>query len=158
MIRQGERIQRLVKHEGLMLKPYKCTAGYLSIGVGRNLITNPLTEVEKKVVGDWSKGISKESAYYLLRSDIARVEKECRQNIPGWNNFDDERQYALFDMCFNMGIKRLLGFKKMLASMAVGDYRGAAKECLNSKYAKDVGKRAERIAKTIETGVFDYDR
>ena len=57
-------------------------------------------------------------------------------------------------MCFNMGIKRLLGFKRMLGAMFIGDYRGAAKECLNSKYAKDVGKRAERIAQLIETGVW----
>ena len=45
----------------------------------------------------------------------------------------------------------------MLDALEIGDYRGAAKECLNSKYARDVGKRAERIAKTFETGVFEYD-
>lgn len=38
--------------------------------------------------------------------------------------------------------------------MLIGDYRGAAKECLNSKYARDVGKRAVRIARLIETGVW----
>ncbi len=146
--------QRLVIHEGLKLEPYKCPAGYWTIGIGRNLITNPITDEEKKVVGDWRHGITKNAAFYLLRNDIKRVELDCRQGIPFWKQLDDERQYALLDMAFNMGIKKVLKFKKMLAAMEIGDYRGAAKECLNSKYAKEVGKRAQRIAKTIETGKF----
>ncbi len=28
---------QLVRHEGLKLKPYRCTAGKLTIGIGRNL-------------------------------------------------------------------------------------------------------------------------
>ncbi len=154
MLDMEETITRLCIHEGISLKPYKCPAGYLTIGVGRNLITNPITKAEEKVIGDWRHGITKNAAFYLLRNDIKRVERECRQNIGFWRNLDDERQYALLDMAFNLGIKGLLQFKKMLSEMAIGNYRGAAKECLNSKYARNVGKRAERIAKTIETGEF----
>ena len=157
MINMEEIINRLILHEGLKLKPYKCPAGFLSIGVGRNLITNPLTVQEQKVVGDLSQGITYEMAIYLLRHDIKRVMEECRSCFSFWKHLDAERKYALLDMCFNLGLRRLMGFKKMLNSLEIGDYRGAAKECLNSKYAKDVGKRAERIAKTFETGVFDYD-
>lgn len=157
MIEQDEIISRLILHEGLNLKPYRCTAGYLTIGVGRNLIANPLTAEEKKVVGDWSKGITKNAALYLLRNDIKRTINDCKKNIRGWKDLDAERKYALFDMCFNMGIKRLLQFKKMLGDMEIGNFRGAAKECLNSKYAKDVGLRAIRIARTIEKGEFYYD-
>jgi len=157
MIDMEEIINRLVLHEGLRLKPYKCSAGFLSIGVGRNLITNPLTKQEKTVVGDLSHGITYDMAMYLLRHDIKRVLEECRGSFSFWRYLDSERKYALFDMCFNLGLRRLLKFKKMLDALAIGDYRGAAKECLNSKYARDVGKRAERIAKTFETGVFEYD-
>jgi hypothetical protein len=28
---------QLIRHEGLRLKPYRCTAGKLTIGIGRNL-------------------------------------------------------------------------------------------------------------------------
>lgn len=155
MIDLNTTIQRLCIHEGIRLTPYKCSAGYLTIGVGRNLITNPLTAEEKKKVGDWKSGITKDAAFYLLRNDIKRVERECEQHIPFWKQLDDERQYALLDMAFNLGIRGLLQFKKMLSDIGIGNYRGAAKECLNSKYAKQVGKRAERIAKAIETGRFE---
>lgn len=152
-----EAIKRLILHEGLKLKPYKCPAGFLTVGVGRNVETNPITDEEKRVVGDWEHGITENGAKYLLKNDIMKAHKECKKNIEFYKNLDDERQYALLDMCFNLGIYRLLMFRKMLFAMEIGDYRGAAKECLNSKYAKEVGKRAVRIAKTIEKGVFSYD-
>ena len=51
-----ERIkEQLVRHEGLRLKPYRCTAGKLTIGIGRNLD---------------DCGISKTEAYVLLENDI----------------------------------------------------------------------------------------
>lgn len=157
MLDMEEIINRLVLHEGIKLKPYKCPAGYLTVGVGRNLITNPLTKIEQQVVGNLSQGITYDMAMYLLRHDIKRVLEECRNAFSFWQNLDCERKYALFDMCFNLGLYRLLKFKKMLKALDIGDYQCAAKECLNSKYAKDVANRAKRIAKTFETGVFNYD-
>lgn len=145
--------KRLMFHEGCVDHIYTCPAGFKTIGIGRNLQTNPLTAKEKEVVKDLNK-ISVEQALFLLRNDVKRCVKELSSNISFFYQLDDERQYALLDMCFNMGIKRLLGFKRMLNAMLIGDYRGAAKECLMSKYAKDVGKRAQRISRLIETGVW----
>lgn len=155
MINMNEAVQRLAMHEGIRLHPYRCTKGRLTIGIGRNLDNNPITAEEERVVGDWQHGITKEAAFYLLRHDIDRVEDECSRLIPFWQSLDDERQYALLDMAFNLGIYGLLKFKKMLAFIGVGNYRQAAVECLASKYAQDVGQRAKRIAKTIETGRFE---
>lgn len=154
MIDMNECVQRLAMHEGVRLMPYKCSKGYLTIGVGRNLETNPLTAEELRLCGDYMHGIIKEQAFYLLRNDIRRVTKECEKNIPFFNTLDNERQYALVDMAFNLGIKGLLGFKKMLSAMGVGNWIEASNECLNSKYAKEVGNRAKRIAETIRIGRF----
>jgi len=154
MIDMSEAVQRLTLHEGIRLQPYRCPKGYLTIRVGRNLDTNPLTPEEKRLCGDYMHGIIKEQAFYLLRNDIRRVVKECEQHIPFWNELDDERQYALVDMAFNLGIKGLLGFKKMLSYLGVGNYIKAAAECLASRYAKEVGRRAVRISEIIRTGKF----
>lgn len=153
MILWDEIQKRLMIHEGCVDHVYTCPAGYKTIGIGRNLETNPLTAKEKEVVKDLNK-ITVEQAIYLLKNDVKRCTKDLINNVSFFYQLDDERQYALLDMCFNMGIKRLLGFKRMLNAMLIGDYRGAAKECLMSKYAKDVGKRAQRIARLIETGVW----
>lgn len=153
-IDDNEMIQRFILHEGCELMPYRCPAGYLTIGIGRNLDTNPLTLEEKKVCGDWRHGITKNAAFYLLRHDIEKVKRECVKNIPFYYNLDAERRYCLIDMCFNLGIKSLVKFKKMLGAMGCGDWEWAARECLNSKYATQTGKRAKRIAETIRTGEF----
>lgn len=154
MIDMNEAVQRLCLHEGIRLQPYKCPAGYWTIGVGRNLETNPPTAEEKRVIGDWRNGITKNAAFYLLRNDIKRISDECARQIPFWKNLDDERQYALVDMAFNLGMAGLLKFQKMLSYLGVGNYIQAATECLASKYAKDVGERAVRVAKVIEKGVW----
>lgn len=151
----NEMIQRFVLHEGCELMPYRCPAGYLTIGVGRNLETNPLTAEEQKVCGDWRHGITKNAAFYLLRNDIERAKRDCNKAIPFFNTLDEERKYALLDMCFNLGIKRLLKFKNMLSAMGVGNWDKASDECLNSRYARQTGKRAKRIANTIKTGRFE---
>ncbi len=146
--------QRLILHEGLRLQPYFCSKNKLTIGVGRCVQTNPITAEEEKVIGDWQHGITKCSAMYLLRNDIKRIYKELKKELKFFPDLDSERQYALIDMGFNMGTLGLLQFKKMLKAIECGNYQLAAKECLNSKYAKEVGQRALRIADTLATGEF----
>ena len=131
-------IAELVKDEGLRLKPYKCTAGKTTIGVGRNLD---------------DVGISKDEAYNLLASDIARVKKESARQ-PWWPSVegDDVRSRVMLNMCFNLGIRRLSGFKNTLDAVADQRWKDAAAGMRASMWAKQVGSRAERLAKMMETG------
>lgn len=122
-------------HEGLKLKPYRCTSNKLSIGYGRNLE---------------DKGLTKEEADYLLSNDI----EECKRHLSVYKWYLDQPesvQCALINMCF-MGIKRLLGFKKMIAALERKDYTKAALEALDSKWSGQVGKRAQDIALIISMG------
>lgn len=150
MITLYEKQQRLIFHEGLRLKPYRCSRNYLTIGVGRNLETNPLNEIEKRVVGNVYDGITKNAALFLLRNDIERLEKQC-SDLVCWGVLDDERRYALLDMSFQLGFNGLCKFKKMLSALEKNDYSTASKECLDSNYAKQTRIRAERIARLIRT-------
>ena len=151
MIATKEIVKRLILHEGLRLKPYKCSKNKLTTGVGRNLQDNPLTSEEKNFLqrADISQGITQDEALYLLKNDIKKHLAECHKYIPFFCELSDEKQYALLDMCFNLGIRGLLKFRKMLYCLSIGDYRGASKECLNSQYAKEVGIRALRISRLL---------
>ena len=88
----------------------------------------------------------------MLRNDLKKTVEICKNRIPYFHCLDDERQYVLVDMTFNLGFNRLLLFKKMLSYIGTGCYKHAAAELLNSNYAKQVGTRAERLARTLETG------
>lgn len=129
----------LVKNEGLKLKPYRCTAGKLTIGVGRNLD---------------DVGISEEEAHVLLKNDIVRARAHC-ESYSFWNDLDDVRQAVLIDMCVNLGAAGLDRFKRMLAAVDDGLYATAADEMMNSRWATQVGRRSERLAKMMRTGIAD---
>ena len=162
MLSLDEIKQRLAVHEGFRSKPYRCTANKLTIGIGRNIEDRPFTEEELRLVDKdyMTKGITKAQAFAILAKDVMQFDFELRQNIPFYERLDDERQYALLDMVFNMGIgnskKGLLSFKNMLNYIGTGFYKQAAAECLNSKYGRELPTRAGRIARTIETGVFKW--
>jgi lysozyme len=134
-----ERIkEQLVRHEGLRLKPYRCPAGKLTIGVGRNLDDN---------------GISTSEAYELLSNDICNCEEQLLDEIPEiYNALDEVRKSVLLNMCFNLGIKGLLEFKNTLAFIGAGDWERAANGMLASRWAKQVGRRAIELSELMRKG------
>ena len=129
---------QLVRHEGLRLKPYRCTAGKLTIGIGRNLD---------------DRGISQKEAYALLERDILDFEQQLLNAIPDvYNGLDEVRQSVLLNMCFNLGLKGLLEFKNTLAFIGAGDWERAANNMLASKWAKQVGMRAIELSEMMRKG------
>ena len=127
----------LVQHEGLRLKPYHCTAGKLTIGVGRNLD---------------DRGITPDEALYLLANDIKDSRRELSAAFPWFDGLDSVRQCVLIDMCVNLGLARLKGFRNTLALIGVGKYEAAAVEMLDSKWAQQVGRRAQRLSGMMANG------
>lgn len=138
-------IQNLVEilkvNEGLRLTPYLCSAGKLTIGYGH---------ATKEVVPGlkWTK----EHAEHVLLNDARNAAADLDWHLPWWRWLSDTRQEALCDMAFNLGIKRLSGFQKMLTALQRGQWQEAALQCLDSRYARQVGNRAKRNAFVFEHG------
>jgi len=127
---------RLIDFEGMVLQPYLCVNQFLSLGVGRNLDAN---------------GITEEEALYLLNNDIEAVIDKLDKHWKVWRSFPIAAQYVCIDLVFNMGINAWMSFRKTRAYMELGQWEEASKELLNSKYASQVGRRAlfnsEELAK-----------
>lgn len=154
MFDMNEWCNRLILHEGMVLKPYRCPMGKLTIGVGRNLDDNPLSSEELRALGDYKHGITENGAKMLLRNDILRCYEQLKKHIAGFEELDPDRQYALLDMCFQLGFKGLKKFRKMLKAIEKKDFIWASFECLTSDYAKQTPKRARRVAQAIKIGKF----
>jgi len=122
----------LRRDEAVKLKLYKCSAGKWSIGVGRNLE---------------DRGVSREEAEYLLSNDLNDTFHDLDRALPWWRKLPANQQRGLANMCFNLGLGKLLGFRMMLAALERGDGRTAADHALASLWAKQVGERAQRIAR-----------
>lgn len=127
----------LKRDEGVRLKPYRDTVGKLTIGAGRNLD---------------DKGISAVEATILLANDIEEVCAALDAELPWWRDLDGVRQRVLANMCFNVGIQKLLTFANTLAAVKAGDYLRASQAMMASKWARQVGPRAIRLATMMRDG------
>lgn len=133
-----ELIQRVKRHEGLRLSPYRDTRGNLTIGYGHNLDAKP---------------ISIRTAQVILEDDIRDAWMEL-QFLPHeyWKHLNTRRKEVLVEMIFNMGVRGVMTFKRMLRALARCDYEEAAREMLDSRWAQQVGERARELAEIMKEG------
>ena len=128
----------LSKHEGIRKFPYVCTAGKITIGIGRNLE---------------DRGLSMEEIEYLFANDLKIAATDCMKLFRDFRSITPaHRQAALLDMCFNLGGPRLAQFVNMRAAGDLRDWKTVAAEALNSKWAQDVGVRATTLTYILEHG------
>lgn len=125
----------LRRHEAMNLKPYFDPMGFLTIGIGRNLSAN---------------GISEGEALLLFGNDVQKATEEAKK-YPWFLSLNDARQDAIVDMVFNLGPK-LSAFRRMTAAIQSGDFKTASIEMLQSDWAKQVGGRADELAFMVREG------
>lgn len=130
-------LESVTRHEGLKLKPYRCSEGKLTIGYGRNLQDN---------------GVTVEEAEFLLVNDLKNAIKDIKRMFPQFDTFSVNRQTALVDMMFNLGMPRFMQFKNMIGAINKADWLTASVEMLDSKWFSQVGQRAADLAKLIKEG------
>jgi len=130
---------QLTIDEGRRALIYLDTEGKWTGGVGRNLTDRPFSDDEIDL---------------MLKNDIVIAESDLDKHLPWWRQMSEARQQALANMTFNMGIKRVLGFKQTLNLMQACRYDAAALEMLDSKWAKQVGDRAKRLSELMRKGEF----
>ena len=127
----------LVRHEGLKLKPYQCTAGKLTIGVGRNLD---------------DKGISEGEARIMLHNDVDSVTAHLTSKYEWYENLSLERKKVVQSMVFQLGEGGFSKFKKLHAAIAGKRWLEAAEQMLESAWAKQTPARAKELARMMENG------
>ena len=132
-------ITDLKRDEGVVLHAYQDSLGLWTIGIGR------LIDPRK------GGGISEKEAVMLLTHDLERIMTDLDTRIPWWTHQPEPVQRALVNMAFNLGVPGLMGFKGMLAALQARNYVEAAKAALDSKWAKQVGDRARRVADLLRS-------
>jgi lysozyme len=120
-----------------MAKPYVDTTGNITIGIGHNLTANGLPDFLIDALYEW---------------DVAQTLPALQAALPWITALNEVRQRVLADMAFNMGVAGLLTFHTFLAHLNAGRFEEAAVAMLDSRWARQVGDRAERLATMIRTG------
>lgn len=141
-------IDQITEGEGLRLVSYRCPTGHITIGWGHNLEAKPVPGLATLE----GVKITRELADRLLIRDIEDARRDMEVHFPWANGLSEPRQAVLLDMVFNMGPGKVEGFRQALAAMRRGDFEAASAEMLDSTWARQVGGRAERLARQMASG------
>ena len=121
-------IAALKRFEGFRAKVYRDPGGLLTIGFGTLI----------------QYGISREEAELLLVHRLQKAILELQRRKPIVISLPLSVRRGLRRMAYNLGVPRLMKFRRMWTALERRDFPGAAKEALDSLWSKQVGPRRSR--------------
>tara|TARA_B100001093_G_scaffold25279_2_gene22303 strand:+ start:6395 stop:6838 length:444 start_codon:yes stop_codon:yes gene_type:complete len=137
--------EQLKIDEGVKYEIYLDHLGYPTFGIG-HLVTEADEEHGKPV----GTPITEQRVNAVFDSDVAIYMSEAKKVFPNLTELPSEAQEVIVNMTFNMGAPRLSKFKKFIAGVNNSDWNTAAVEMMDSRWAKQVGNRAERLRDRIQ--------
>jgi lysozyme len=130
--------QSLILHEGYRKYPYVDSVGKITVGIGYNVTDRGMDD-------GWINDQYQKDVSYFYNQLF---------EFPWYQHLTPDRQIVLIDMAF-MGWKKFLTFNKMINAISKGDYKQAAYEMINSKWAEQVKGRAATLAQVMLTGIYN---
>ena len=140
-----ELVRQLKADEGVRAQAYQDHLGFWTIGVGR------LIDARKP-----GSGLRPYEIDFLLQQDIDDRIEQLTRRLPWFQDLDDARRGVLLNMAFQMGIDGLLKFERTLGLVEAGKFDDAAENMLRSLWATQTPARAQRMAKQMATGQWQY--
>lgn len=143
--------KQLIADEGMRLRVYVDSLGYLTFGVG-HLVTkqDPEFKFFQQRKPDQIIPVSLGRVEDVLKADIEICLRDCRKLFPGFDKFLEEIQQIVANMMFNLGLPRLSKFKNFIKAVCDQNYRRAEIEMKNSAWFEQVGDRAKRLVLRME--------
>ena len=123
-------IERIGVNEGFRSKPYQCSEGVWTIGHGLTWITE-------------------EESLSILSGRISQLHLKLLDDLDWYEGMPPEIKGVIIEMCFQMGFAGFCKFKKAIAHMKDINWKDAATEMLDSKWAKQTPSRANRLADIV---------
>jgi lysozyme len=118
-------VQFVLDEEGFSSKPYKDTLGVITFGHG---LTN----------------ITKEESRLIVDGRLKTINNRLYDTYTWYRNLDYPRQVVICSMVYQLGFAGFSRFKKMIKALSNEDYKEAARQGLDSKWARQTPERAKR--------------
>tara|TARA_R100000742_G_C4238416_1_gene58584 strand:+ start:40 stop:483 length:444 start_codon:yes stop_codon:yes gene_type:complete len=136
--------KELSEDEGCKYEIYLDHLGYKTFGIGHLCkARDPENDLE---VGT---KVSKERVDECFLNDVERVIEDCTILYDEFYTLPDEAQLIIANMMFNLGRPRLTKFRKMYEAVMDANWIEAAIQMEDSKWARQVPKRAERLCERM---------
>ena len=129
-------LNRIKHHEGFRKSVYKCTEGYDTIGYGFAIKDLEMDE---------------DIAEEILMRKVEKLIKRVRSKFDWLDSVPHEVQGVLVEMSYQMGLSGVSKFKKALHAMQMFQWKLAADELLDSRWAKQTPNRAKELSDIIRS-------
>jgi len=136
--------EQLEIDEGVKYEIYKDHLGYPTFGIG-----HLVTDTDAEFGCDVGTAVSEQRVEEVFKKDVQIVIKDCEILYPDFNELPEEVQQIVANMMFNLGRPRLSKFKGMKRGIDNQDWNSAADEMVDSRWYRQVGKRAERLVERM---------
>ena len=137
--------EQLKIDEGVKYEVYDDHLGYKTFGIGHLVKT---TDEEYGLpVGT---PVSEKRVNSVFDKDVETYIDESKKVFGNLEDMPQEAQQVIVNMCFNMGAPRLSQFKKFIKAIHDEDWKTASVEMLDSRWASQVGIRANRLSDRIK--------
>ncbi|TXG83416.1 MAG: hypothetical protein E6R13_03885 [Spirochaetes bacterium] len=154
-----EQIKYTGKNEGYSNTPYLDTVQKLTVGYGYNISA-------RGIPSDWIPYIKDQLKYIkfpdelmenVFKSDLLYFWAKLSDSFDWFDDLSNERKMVLIDMCYNVGWNSFNQFKKMISALSEKNYDKAAKEILDSEYARTFAKLGSKRAITNSNIMLNND-
>ena len=129
-------LKRIKHHEGFRKSVYQCTEGYDTIGYGFAIKDLEMDE---------------DIAEEILLRKVEKLIKRVRSKFDWLDSVPREVQGVLVEMSYQMGLSGVSKFKKALHAMQMFQWKLAATELLDSRWAKQTPNRAKELSDIIRS-------
>ena len=136
----NEMTEEIKADEGVVHEIYLDHLGLPTVGVGHLIL-----EHDPEHGLDVGTQVGEERVAELFEADLYTCVAETKLLYPQFEELPAEAQKILCNMMFNMGRPRLSRFHKMKKAVDSSDWKEAANQMLDSKWAKQVPNRANRL-------------
>jgi len=139
------------QHEGYRPAVYMDTVGKPTVGIGLNLkrqdapaiVTSAGANYQNVLNG--TQQLTDEQIKSIFKTTIAIAYADAKKYIPKYDSLPKNIKLAILDLSFNLGYTNLSKFVKLKQAIERNDYKSAAGELTNSKWATQVGNRAKNL-------------
>ena len=133
---------RIKKHEGFRNKVYKDTLNKRTIGYGHLCVEDWWEDGKEYTEAELERVFDKD--FETAKNSASNLYKDC--------SIEDEAKGINIEMLFQLGPTGVSKFKKMWVALKNNppNYKEAAVQMLDSRWAKQTKNRAESLAKQME--------
>ena len=140
-----DKLREEIKYdEGSVNEIYLDHLGLPTFGIG-----HLVTEWDEEYGWEVGTPVSEDRCNEAFDTDIQIVLSDCDKLYPDFNDLPEEVQRIIANMMFNMGRPRLSKFKGMKAGVDARDWNKAADEMVDSRWYRQVTKRADRLVERM---------